>query len=205
MIVGESGSGKSSLAKAILGLADYQGSISLDEYSLCDYQASPFLRAQLGRSDLFNMSLYENMCLGIQHSRLDCEEVLKRLQLDHLSLEQMIQEGGQNLSGGEKQRIAFSRMLLNQSDFYLFDEVTSNVDVESEGIILEEMQRLVDQHHGVIFITHRLKNAESADCIHVFKNGRIVEQGDHEMLMQKNGEYARLYEKQSEVENIGKQ
>ncbi len=202
VIVGESGSGKSSLMKACLDLVEYDGKISLDQYDLKDYHFRRQMMAVLNRPDLFNMNLYENICLAVPHSKDLCQAILERLHLDHLSLDQDIYEDGRNLSGGEKQRIAFSRLLLNQRDFYLLDEITSNVDVESETIILEEIEKLVERGSGVLFITHRLKNAEKADQIHVFKEGRIVERGNHEDLMLAKGEYYRLYKQQEEVENL---
>lgn len=203
VIVGESGSGKSSIAKAILNQIDYQGNIYLDDIDIKDKCINEHILGHLGSQDVFNMTVYENMKMGMSHSKKDCQHVLERLGLGALKLDQVLQEGGTNLSGGERQRLVMSRSLLNYRDFYIFDEVTSNVDVESEAILLNEINNLRNKGSGIVFITHRLENAKEADVIHVFSNGELVEQGNHQDLMNLKGVYAQLYKKQKEVESIG--
>ena len=203
VIVGESGSGKSSIAKAILNQVPYQGKILLNGKSIKNKKVNHLILGQVGRVDLFNFSLYENMTLGYEHSRQACRNVLDRLDLAYLNLSEDVQELGSNFSGGEKQRIVLSRLILNPRDFYIFDEVTSNVDVESEAIIMNEIDELRRQGCGIILITHRLKNAEKADMIHVLDQGKISERGTHQFLLGQNGNYAKRYYEQSEVESIG--
>ena len=112
-----------------------------------------------------------------------------------LSME--ITEKASNLSGGQKQRLALARALLHDSDIYIFDEATSNVDVESENKIMEVIRELAHKK-TVILISHRLANVVDADQILVMKDGDIVEQGTHESLIAQDGFYAKLYNSQFE-------
>ncbi len=115
-----------------------------------------------------------------------------------------IEEKAANLSGGQKQRLVLARAILHDSDIYIFDEATSNIDVESEDKIMQVVQRLAKEKL-VILISHRLANVVKADNIYVVDKGEIVETGKHETLLAKKGTYSRLYSTQQELEKYGKE
>ena len=119
-------------------------------------------------------------------------------------LDTRIAEKGANLSGGQCQRLALARALLHDSPVYIFDEATSNIDVESENDIMREIHRLA-QRKTVILISHRLANVEAADSIYVLCNGRLSEHGSHSALLKQGGVYARLWNTQQSLENYGKE
>lgn len=118
-------------------------------------------------------------------------------------LDLTIEQGASNLSGGQKQRIAIARALLRESAVYIFDEATSSVDVESETLILQTIRALADRGKTVIMVTHRMANAADADHVVVFEWGLVAEQGTHAELMRANGTYAKLFQAQQTVENVG--
>ena len=104
---------------------------------------------------------------------------------------------------GQRQRLALARALLHDSPVYIFDEATSNIDVESENDIMREIHELA-KTKTVILISHRLANVTSSDNIYVMKNGAVAESGQHEKLLQQNGVYADLWNAQQSLENYGK-
>ena len=109
-----------------------------------------------------------------------------------------------NLSGGQRQRLALARALLHDSPVYLFDEATSNIDVESENDIMEQIIALA-QKKTVIVISHRLANTVTADRIYVLADGKLAERGTHEKLLEKRGVYASLWNTQQALEHIEKE
>ena len=113
-------------------------------------------------------------------------------------------EKASNLSGGQCQRLALARALLHDSPIYIFDEATSNIDVESENDIMAEIHKLA-KHKTVILISHRLANVVQADNIYVLENGSIAESGSHDGLLKKHGLYERLWTAQQSLENYGKE
>ena len=119
-------------------------------------------------------------------------------------LDTQLNEGGSNLSGGQRQRLALARALLHDSPVYIFDEATSNIDVESENDIMAQIQALAGKK-TVILISHRLANVTAADNIYVLDHGSLAEQGTHEALLAAGGTYARLWTQQQELENYGKE
>ena len=119
-------------------------------------------------------------------------------------LQTALHEGGSNLSGGQRQRLALARALLHDSPVYIFDEATSNIDVESENDIMAQIQALAGKK-TVILISHRLANVTAADNIYVLDHGSLAEQGTHEALLAAGGTYARLWTQQQELENYGKE
>ena len=119
-------------------------------------------------------------------------------------LDTQLNEGGSNLSGGQRQRLALARALLHDSPVYIFDEATSNIDVESENDIMAQIQALAGKK-TVILISHRLANVTVADNIYVLDHGTLAEQGTHEALLAAGGTYARLWTRQQELENYGKE
>ena len=135
--------------------------------------------------------------------------VLAQCQLtDFLSAQQgldtMLTENAGNLSGGQKQRLALARMLLHDPDVFIFDEATSNIDVESEEAILSQIRALAGRK-TVIMISHRLANVVNADRIWCMSEGRVTEEGKHADLLKKQSDYARLWETQQALEQYGKE
>ena len=135
--------------------------------------------------------------------------VLERVKLaDFLrgekGLDTPLLERAANLSGGQCQRLALARALLHNSPVYLFDEATSNIDMESENAILAEIQALA-QTKTVLLISHRLANVAWADHIYVMEQGNVVEQGTHEKLCQAGGRYQQLWQAQMALEHYGEE
>ena len=112
-------------------------------------------------------------------------------------------EKASNLSGGQCQRLALARALLHDSPIYIFDEATSNIDIESENNIMAAIHKLA-KHKTVLLISHRLANVIQSDNIYVLENGRIAESGSHTELLQNHGLYERLWNAQQSLENYGK-
>ncbi|MGN0266631.1 MAG: ABC transporter ATP-binding protein/permease [Lachnospiraceae bacterium] len=211
-IVGESGYGKSTIAAILMSRnKNYFGSVtvggmelaSIDENSLM--QNFTYVSHQ---SYLFKGTVRENLCMG-KPDATDKElwEVLVQINLaDFLrnenGLDTMLLEKASNLSGGQRQRLALARALLHDSPVYIFDEATSNIDVESENEIMEQIRRLA-KTKTVILISHRLANAADADRIYVLEKGQITESGSHSELLKKNGGYAKLWNTQQNLENYG--
>ena len=115
----------------------------------------------------------------------------------------MLNEKASNLSGGQCQRLALARALLHDSPVYMFDEATSNIDVESENDIMREIHALA-KTKTVILISHRLTNVVQADNIYVLDKGSIAQSGSHNDLMARSGAYAKLWNAQQELENYTK-
>ena len=214
-LVGVSGCGKSKAASLMMGEgADaFSGTITVGGVDIREI-ASDALYKKITRvrhdSYLFAGTVRENLCMGCADATVEeMENALKAVDLyDTVSekggLSMEITEKASNLSGGQKQRLALARALLHDSDIYIFDEATSNVDVESENKIMEVICELA-RKKTVILISHRLANVVEADQILVMKDGVIEESGVHTALMEKNGYYSRLYETQQELERYAKE
>ena len=217
-IAGESGSGKSTAAALLMGLQkNYSGEILLsgiEAKKLPDEFRARYMNLVSTESFLFGASVRENLLIA-KPSASDEElmSVLKEVLLDEFILNRnssgdgnsgldfYIESGGKNLSGGQVQRFAFARALLHDTDIYIFDEAVSNIDVESEELILSTLYEL-SKTKIIIFISHRLANIENADHIYVFEKGEIKEEGTHSSLIEKNGIYARMYLQQKDLEKI---
>ncbi len=210
-IVGESGCGKSTFVSLLMKeRRDYTGKITIGSNELNEISGD-MLRRHITRIShdayIFYGTLYDNLKMGNPAAdRKQMEEALRLVDMyDTVSekggLDMAIEEKGANLSGGQKQRIAMARAILHDSDVYVFDEATSNVDVESENKIMEVVDKL-SKTKTVIVIYHRLANVKNADNIIVLKDGIICEQGNHNMLIEKNGHYARLYNTQKKLETV---
>ncbi len=119
-------------------------------------------------------------------------------------LDTLLLENAGNLSGGQKQRLALARAMLHDSPVYIFDEATSNIDIESEETILSLIRGLA-KTRTVIMISHRLANVTDTDCIYVMQNGAAAESAKHETLLSKNGAYANLWRVQATLEAYGKE
>ena len=114
-------------------------------------------------------------------------------------LDTAIQSGGSNLSGGQRQRLSLAMALLHDTPIYIFDEVTSNIDVESEEKIVGEIRALAETRL-VLFISHRLANVKEAGRLLVLDGGHLVEEGRHDELIQRGGMYRSLWQTQAELE-----
>ncbi|PJM74862.1 ATP-binding cassette domain-containing protein [Bifidobacterium simiarum] len=159
-------------------------------------------------SHLFHATVRENLLMARPDATdADLWEALDRAHIADWVREQpqgldlMIDEGAANLSGGQKQRLALARGLLHDSAIYIFDEATSNVDAESETLILDAIRTLAARK-TVLMITHRMANAVNADQVVVFDNGTVTETGTHDELMATDGRYAELFRTQNAVETF---
>lgn len=211
-IIGESGCGKSTAAGILSGRnKGYTGSVKIGGNELRDISEKSLTEnvtlISCG-SYIFGGTVRETLLMAYETA--DDEKlwsILERVSLGEFfrgekGLDTEISAGGVNLSGGQRQRLALARGILHDSSIYIFDEATSNIDVESEECILSEIRRM-SAEKTVIMITHRLANAVGADRIYAFEKGRIAESGTHDELVKSGGIYAKLWEKQSALEAIG--
>lgn len=213
-LVGESGCGKSTIAGLLLGKnKGYQGKITIGGVEFSEIQEESLMENITGvshNSYLFKGTVRENLLMGKPDANdEELLEVLKKVKLydflmEEQGLDTLLLEKASNLSGGQCQRLALARALLHDTPIYIFDEATSNIDVESEEAIMEQIYSLAKEK-TVILISHRLANVVEADEIIVLSDGDIVEQGTHEVLMKKQGTYASMMKAQMELENYGKE
>ncbi len=213
-IVGTSGCGKSTAAAILMGRnKGYTGSVTVRGKELSDIREGSLMdhiTLISHNSYLFRGTVEENLRMG----KPDAAEAEMREALEKVNLWGFLQaqqglgtpvaEKGGNFSGGQCQRLAIARALLHDTPVYIFDEATSNIDAESEEMIMEAVYSLAETK-TVILISHRLANVVKSDRIYMLKNGLAVETGTHEMLMKRNGEYAKLYRSQMELEQYGKE
>ena len=213
-IVGESGSGKSTIASLIMGAhRSYRGDISIGKQNLKSLsEASIMENITLVSHDsmIFKGTVRDNLLMAQPNASDEAlYSVLKRVCLYDFLIEQQglntqILENGSNLSGGQCQRLSLARALLHDSEIYIFDEATSNIDVESEEQIMAVIEDL-SHTKTVVLISHRLANVRSADQIYVLYKGRIIESGTHTELLENSSYYADLYFTQTSLENYGKE
>ena len=213
-LVGESGCGKSTITALIMGeQKPQQGRIQIGGVEQSQI-SSENLRKRITRirhdSYLFAGTIRENLKMGKEDATEEEMCVaLKQVNLlefvtENGGLDYVLLEKASNLSGGQKQRLALARALLHNSDIYIFDEATSNVDVESENDIMEVVKELA-KTKTVLLISHRLANVVAADRIYVLKEGKVIEQGQHEELYRQQGYYQKLFQQQSDLEQFGKE
>lgn len=210
-IVGESGCGKSTLASILSGTySTYEGAIKVSGVELKETNRLSLLQHITLISDqsyIFKGTVRSNLQDGkITATDDEMWNVLHNVNLAYhfRSLEGLsseIHEKGSNLSGGQIQRLALARALLKDTPIYIFDEATSNVDVESENDIMEAIHQLAKKKI-VILIAHRLANVKKSKWISVMSDGNIEESGTHKQLLAKNGLYAKMYKTQSELETF---
>ncbi len=213
-IVGESGCGKSTLGGILMGRnAPYQGHITIGGVELSEIEESNLMQTITyisHNSYLFKGTVRDNLLMGDPNATDEqMWHVLEQTKLaaflrSEQGLDTLLLEKASNLSGGQCQRVALSRALLHNSPIYIFDEATSNIDVESEDDIMEQIYHLA-KTKTVILISHRLANVVQADHIYVMKHGSITEQGTHERLMEQQGTYYELYHSQKQLEQYGKE
>ena len=211
--VGESGCGKSTIASLIMG--DNRagagkvtiGGIDVNEINdKALYQKMTRVRHD---SYLFKGTVLDNLKMGKPDAtQEEIFDALRKVDMYDTIMEKggvlmQIEEKASNLSGGQKQRLVLARAILHDSDIYIFDEATSNIDVESEDRIMQVVQELA-KTKLVILISHRLANVVKADQIYVVEKGAIVESGNHKALVDKKGAYHALYTAQQELEKYTK-
>ena len=213
-IVGESGSGKSTLASVLTGQnKKRKGTLTIGGVDFDDISEESRMRHITyvsHNSYLFGGTVRDNLLMAKPDaSEKELWQVLEQTKLsDFLKSEQgldtVLTAQASNLSGGQRQRLALARALLHDSPVYLFDEATSNIDVESENDIMEQIIALA-QKKTVIVISHRLANTVTADRIYVLADGTLAERGTHEKLLEKRGVYASLWNTQQALEHIEKE
>ena len=213
-IVGPSGCGKSTSAALLMGELDgYDGAICFGEQegrTLREADRLRFITRVTHQSYLFSATVRENLRLAKKDvDDAELWAVLEQVRLaDFLRGEQgldtMLREQGSNFSGGQRQRLALARALLHDSPVYIFDEATSNIDVESETLIMEVIETLA-KTKTVLLITHRLANVVHADQIYVMEAGAIVERGSFAQLVNGDGGFAQLWNAQQALENYGRE
>lgn len=207
-IVGESGSGKTTLMKLLLKFyTPAKGTITLDGHDLGIYSAKS-LRLQCGivmqDNFVFSDTIRQNIILGEPYDPRRFEEAIRMACLtdyvDKLPLRDFTKIGrdGVGISGGEKQRIMIARAIYKRPHYIMLDEATSSLDAENEQRITDNMAAIF-RHHTVVVIAHRLSTVKNADNIIVLKQGRIVEQGDHQTLAAQRGYYYSLVKNQMEL------
>ena len=214
-LVGESGCGKSTIAGLLAGKnRGYTGKIMIGGVPLCEVCEADLMKHVVlvrHNSYLFKGTVEENLKMARPDAtRAEMEAVLRKVNLwgflqtqDGLKT-QLLEKAG-NLSGGQCQRLVIARALLKpDSAVYIFDEAASNIDVESEELIMQVIHELA-KTKTVLLISHRLANVVKSDRIYFLKDGKIQESGTHEELMQADGMYRQLYESQMALENYGKE
>ncbi|MGN1187964.1 MAG: ABC transporter ATP-binding protein/permease [Lachnospiraceae bacterium] len=212
-LVGTSGCGKSTIAGILMGRnKGYEGSITVSGAELKDITEKSLMQhitLVSHNSYLFKGTVRENLEMGKPGaSEEKMWEALGKVKLKGFleaqqGLDTVILEKGSNLSGGQCQRLALARALLHDTPAYIFDEAASNIDMESEEMIMEVIREL-SKTKTIILISHRLANVVDAEKIYMLENGKVIESGTHEELMEAKGAYEGLYRYQSELEAYGK-
>ena len=213
-LVGESGCGKSTIAGIISAKnRGFTGEITIGGVPLSQVKETDLMRHVVlvrHNSYLFKGTVEENLRMAKPDAtEAEMEEVLVKVNLlgflqTQDGLQTKLLEKAGNLSGGQCQRLAIARALLRDSAVYIFDEAASNIDVESEELIMDVIHQLA-RTKTVLLISHRLANVVNSNQIYFLKDGEIKESGKHEELMQLNGEYRHLYDSQMALENYGKE
>ena len=213
-LVGESGCGKSTITGIISAKnRGFTGEITIGGVSFSEVNESDLMKHVVlvrHNSYLFKGTIEENLRMAKPDAtEEEMNTVLKKVNLlgflqTQDGLQTKLLEKASNLSGGQCQRLVIARALLYDAAVYIFDEAASNIDVESEELIMDVIHELA-KIKTVLLISHRLANVVESDQIYFLKNGKIQEHGKHEELMQKDGEYRHLYESQMALENYGRQ
>lgn len=210
-LVGKSGCGKSTIASLLLGQAEgYEGSLRLGDQEVREMSGQDLKREITlvsMNSYLFGGTVRENLKMAKPDaSEEELWQVLKLVKLDEFlqgqgGLDTVLIEAGSNLSGGQRQRLALARALLHDSPVYVFDEATSNIDVESEEQIMKVIRELAGWK-TVLMISHRLANTKEADCIYVLEHGTIAGAGTHKELLGSCSAYANMWDSQKTLEKF---
>ena len=213
-LVGESGCGKSTIAGILSGKnREFSGDIRIGGVALGDVREDDLMEHVVlvrHNSYLFKGTVRENLQMAKPFAtEKEMREVLEKVNLlgfleAQNGLDTVLLEKAGNLSGGQCQRLVIARALLKDAPVYIMDEATSNIDVESEELIMKVIHEMA-RTKTVILISHRLANVVESDQICFLKNGEITERGTHEELMKLCGDYSYLYESQIMLENYGKE
>lgn len=213
-LVGESGCGKSTIAGILSGKnREFSGDIRIGGVALGDVREDDLMEHVVlvrHNSYLFKGTVRENLQMAkTDATDQEMREVLKKVNLlgfldTQNGLDTVLLEKAGNLSGGQCQRLAIARALLADAPVYIMDEATSNIDVESEELIMDVIHEMA-KTKTVLLISHRLANVVESDQICFLKDGQIKERGKHEELMTLDGDYRHLYESQMALENYGKE
>ena len=213
-LVGESGCGKSTIAGILSGKnREFSGDIRIGGVALGDVREDDLMEHVVlvrHNSYLFKGTVRENLQMAkTDATDQEMREVLKKVNLlgfldTQNGLDTVLLEKAGNLSGGQCQRLAIARALLKNAPVYIMDEATSNIDVESEELIMDVIHEIA-KTKTVLLISHRLANVVESDQICFLKDGQIKERGKHEELMTLDGDYRHLYESQMALENYGKE
>ena len=208
-IVGESGSGKSTVVNLLLGAYHpQQGSILVGNKPLETLSRESYyshISVVSYNTYIFNETIRQNFMLAkVNVTEDEIYTALKKVNLydfivDNGGLNKVITEDAANISGGQKQRLALAINLVANKDIYIFDEATSNIDIDSEAIIMNNIKEL-SKEKSVIVISHRLANVVAADTIYFIKDGEVKEHGTHNELMNMHEGYAKLYTTQKKLE-----
>lgn len=213
-IVGESGCGKSTMAAVLLGRnTGYLGSVTVGGRQLRDINEAALMRhitLVSHNSYLFKGTVRANLQLALPDApdealwaALEKVKLAGFLRAEN-GLDTPVAEGGANLSGGQRQRLALARALLHDSPVYIFDEATSNIDVESENDIMALAHELAKEK-TVILISHRLANVVPSARIYVMEHGAVVQAGTHSSLLAQGGLYSTLWAGQQALEQVGRE
>jgi ABC-type multidrug transport system fused ATPase/permease subunit len=207
-LVGPSGAGKTTLTNLVLRFYEVsKGKLTLHGTNITEIKLRDYRRLMslvLQDVFLFDGTVFDNIKFGNREA--SDEDVVKAAKVAHChefigklekKYDSIIGEKGVKLSGGQKQRVALARALLSNPDLLILDEATSNLDSESESMIQDALQHIFKNRTSLV-IAHRLTTIMDADNIIVFEEGRLIEQGTHQALLQQNGRYSEMYNKQME-------
>lgn len=213
-IVGESGCGKSTLAGLLCGTTKgYNGSITIDGVEIKDIDETVILQNITSvnfNSYIFAGTVKDNLVIADKNaSEEKMIDALKAVNLwsflaENDGLETKLNQQGSNFSGGQRQRLAIARALMHNTPIYIFDEVTSNIDAESENDIMAVIHNMA-KNKTIILISHRLKNVKPSDKIILLDEGRIKEEGTHKTLIKQDKKYKFMYMTQAELEKYAKE
>ena len=213
-LVGESGCGKSTIAGILSAKnREFSGNIMIGGIPLCDineYDLMNHVVLVRHNSYLFKGTVEDNLRMAKpQATEEEMNAVLEKVNLlaflqSQNGLKTELLEKAGNLSGGQCQRLVIARALLKDASVYIFDEATSNIDIESEELIMNVIHEIA-KTKTVLLISHRLANVVNSDIIYFLKDGEIMESGKHTELISRNGQYKKLYDSQMALENYGKE
>ncbi len=209
-VVGESGSGKSTIASLIIGgLELNSGKLLYNGTDIKEFSKRSVydkIAVVSANTFVFNTSIRDNFKLSYENvSDEEIYQALKKVNLYEFinevgGLDYVVLEDSENISGGQRQRLALAINLLRKRGLYIFDEATSNIDIESEAIIIDNIQEIA-KDSIVLIITHRLHNVIGSDNIFMLESGKIIESGTHKNLMENQGAYYNLFTEQFNLEN----
>jgi ABC-type transport system involved in cytochrome bd biosynthesis fused ATPase/permease subunit len=213
-LVGESGCGKSTIAGLLTGRnKGFTGDITIGTKPLEKIKEQNLMQNVVlvrHNSYLFKGTVEENLKMAKPNAtEQEMNEALAKVNLlgflqSQDGLQTKLLEKASNLSGGQCQRLVIARAILKDAPVYIFDEATSNIDMESEEMIMDVIHELA-KTKTVLLISHRLANVINSDRIYMLQNGEIIEQGTHEELINQGGAYSRLYDTQQKLENYGRE